>query len=276
MPLTHGAQLRPAPPVRLPRVIARLTHAGDDGLRVRRQHGLHVRFGHQGRQVGEHVVPAAEADHLADQVRTVDRHQRPVPDLVEHAHRRAPAVARPQRLQTTTECIGRRLRRDPGAGQPAKTFEITGHVLQLTRLAEKHRQPQAAQLPDQRRWIAAGPGHHQIRTQGEDALHVHGVVRTDTRQLLRRRGVIAVFHHTGDAITGAGAEQQFGNMRSKADNAPRRLVQAYLAAAVVHRRYRGLRQRRGEQHGNHQHPDGFHVTSPHRNRRSITEAPCAN
>ena len=62
-------------------------------LAVERLVGLHrglpTDAGRQQRQRGEDVDAAAQVHRLADQVLAVDRHQRLVPQLPEHTHRRA-------------------------------------------------------------------------------------------------------------------------------------------------------------------------------------------
>jgi hypothetical protein len=57
-----------------------LAHAaGDDHLGLGGQHGFDIDGGRQHRQLGKHVVAAAQADHVGDEVLAVDGHQRAVP-----------------------------------------------------------------------------------------------------------------------------------------------------------------------------------------------------
>src|SRR3972149_789909 len=49
------------------------------------------------------MAPAAQMDDIADELFSVHRHERPIPDLIEHRHRRARSIAAAPRLLALTE-----------------------------------------------------------------------------------------------------------------------------------------------------------------------------
>lgn len=93
IPPADGGELRPAPLIVEP-LRARLVHAArHDRLGIGPEHGLDVDLRCEQRQLREDIAATAEPYDLADEVRTVDRHERALPDLVEHADRGALCIA---------------------------------------------------------------------------------------------------------------------------------------------------------------------------------------
>src|SRR5690606_7685696 len=96
-------QPRPVAPLVQP-VRALLAHAaGDDDFWIGGEHRFHADARCELTKSGEYVFSTAQTDGIGDQVFAVDGHQRLVPDLVEHAHRWALAVARRKRVAARAE-----------------------------------------------------------------------------------------------------------------------------------------------------------------------------
>jgi hypothetical protein len=207
--------------------------AGNNDLRIGFQYGFAVYRRGQGSQSGENISAATQFDDLTDQVFTVDRHQRLMPDLVKSSYR-CQLRELPTDLHVfIAECLGRRYSGLTGSGQLAQSLQITGDILESAWLAVKHWYAEIYQAFDLSTGIATLPGYHQVRVKGDDLFQIEASRASHFRELLCRWRVVTVTGHTDDPLAGAGSKQQLGGVWREADNASGRLVQDQAAAAVV-------------------------------------------
>lgn len=235
--MRHRGQARPCAPARKARQRliggTRAGSRGHDDFGVGSEHRL-VRHGrHQRREPREHVAAAAQRDHLAEQTRPVQRHERAIPDLIEHRHGRPRRVARAQLRDRVAIVRGRRLRARLRAEQLAEARERGRDVVERARFAEEQRNAERAQSVGLALRVAMAPDHDQIGLQRGDAFEVERAVVADARHALGCGRVVAVVHGAHQFGAAAGRIDEFGRMRREADHALRGRGERDGRAAVV-------------------------------------------
>ena len=131
----HRFQARPVfPSVQVSRLAGFGGHAANR-LRIGGEHRLGGDYRRQQLQVSKHILPAAQPDHIADEVIAVDGHQWFVPDLVEHRQRREPGVLGLARHERARSRQRDRFR----AGQAAELLDRARDVGQSARRVVEHR-----------------------------------------------------------------------------------------------------------------------------------------
>ena len=167
------------------------------------------------------------------QVRIVQGHQRRLPDLEEHRHRRARCIGFLQLIEFCAKFHGSRLAYRIGTRQRRQTFERTRHCGKIARLAFEHGDAERAQARQLCSRATAAPAHHQIRFQTDDPLQVERCRATDRGDFFRFGRVIAELADADDAASRSGSKQQFGRMRCQADDAHGWRRQSNQIAGIV-------------------------------------------
>src|SRR5207248_5638918 len=146
---------------------------------------------------GKNVVPAAEAQRVADQVRAVHGEQGGVPDLQKHRDATLRGVALAQIRDLIFELPCARFGDLRAPGDRTDQANEAGNIGEAARLGDEDPDADALQTVDLQRRIAAAPGEHEIRPQGDQALDIHPPVTRDDRQALRLRRMAAEARDAG-------------------------------------------------------------------------------
>jgi hypothetical protein len=133
--------------------------AGNHRFRILKQHGFRTDRRRRRRQCGKDILSAAQAEHVADDVRAVERVHRAAPGLIEHAYRWTVLVLRFQAGQLLTLFRGTLRSLFFGAHQPAETENALRDVVQLVRLAVEKRDAQFADVFQLSLGISVQPDH---------------------------------------------------------------------------------------------------------------------
>src|SRR6266513_3025164 len=130
----------------------------------------------EGLRGGKNVVPAAEAQRVADQVRAVHGEQGGVPDLQKHRDATLRGVALAQIRDFAFELPRARVGELRASGQRPDQANDARNIVEAARLGDEDLDADALQTIDLQRRIAAAPGEHEIRPQGDQALDIDPAV----------------------------------------------------------------------------------------------------
>src|SRR5256885_2649279 len=153
--------------------------AGDDRLGPGVENLLAGHERGEGLRGGKHVVPAAEAQRVADQVRAVHGERGRMPDLQKHSDSTLRDVAFAQVRYFVFELPCPRFGELRASGERADQANDARNIGEAAHLGDEDPDADALQTIDLQRRIAAAPGEHEIRPQGDQALDIHPPVTRD-------------------------------------------------------------------------------------------------
>ena len=148
--------------------------------------------------------------------------QRPVPHLVEHLEPRARRVPRAQLRELVPVAARGRRRHRLGPGETAELEQRRTDIVQVVLVRDIQSQIQALQFRLAARGRAGIPEHDQRGLESQQALDIERRRFADACNAGDRRRVIAGIVDADDSVAGAGGKQQFGDVRTQADDSRRR------------------------------------------------------